>query len=489
MINLLQNIETTKWYLNIIRQGLKPAQHPKKVIVIGAGIAGLVTSSLLKKAGHQVTLIEARTRVGGRVFTMRSPFTSGLYMDMGAMRISENHKLTLEYIKKFSLPLNEFINGSDNDLLFVNGIKTRYKHYKRHPAILNFPVTPQEQQQTATELLQNALSPLLQQIETSQDSLDQLIKQFDSYSVMDYLRHNPFNVHLSQGALDMIEVLLDVEAFSTLSFLEIFNQYLMLICINPGVFYEIEGGNDRLPQCFLPELDASLLLNKRVVRIAMDGEKVFVSMTSTDGGETTTLACNDVVMTVPLPVLQFINITPRHLFSYEKWKVIQSVHYGAAMKIAIEFKERFWEKEGLEGGKAVSDLPIRFTYYPSHSIPGTKHGVILASYTWENDTLPWEGLDEKERIRLALDNLAQLHGHKIYDLFVTGASYSWLQDPWAAGGFSAYQPGNRLRFGKACTQPEQHIHFAGEHASSHPAWIEGAVESGIRTALEIHEKD
>ncbi|BCE08459.1 hypothetical protein RSC2_00255 [Bacillus paralicheniformis] len=96
--------------LYIIRNGLQTTQYPKQVMIVGAGLSGLVAASLLKSAGHRVTIVEANDRAGGRVFTSRAPFSEGLYFNAGPMRIPDIHTLTIEYIKKFNLPVNEFIN-------------------------------------------------------------------------------------------------------------------------------------------------------------------------------------------------------------------------------------------------------------------------------------------------------------------------------------------------------------------------------------------
>jgi monoamine oxidase len=85
--------------ISIIRNRLKKTNFPKKIIIVGAGMAGLVAASLLKEAGHRIIILEATDRVGGRVYTIRSPFSHGLYFNAGAMRIPHIHYLTLEYIK------------------------------------------------------------------------------------------------------------------------------------------------------------------------------------------------------------------------------------------------------------------------------------------------------------------------------------------------------------------------------------------------------
>jgi monoamine oxidase len=78
---------------------------PKKIVIIGAGIAGLSAGFELTQLGHQVTILEARARPGGRIHTLREPFADGLYAEAGAARIPENHDLTLKYVKLFGLPL------------------------------------------------------------------------------------------------------------------------------------------------------------------------------------------------------------------------------------------------------------------------------------------------------------------------------------------------------------------------------------------------
>src|SRR5262245_90309 len=77
----------------------------KKILIVGAGMAGLVAGYELTQLGHDVTILEARTRPGGRVQTLREPFADGLYAEAGAARIPDDHDLTLKYVKLFDVPL------------------------------------------------------------------------------------------------------------------------------------------------------------------------------------------------------------------------------------------------------------------------------------------------------------------------------------------------------------------------------------------------
>jgi monoamine oxidase len=93
----------------------------RKVLILGAGMAGLVAASELSKLGHDVTVLEARPRPGGRVHTLREPFSDGLYAEAGAARIPDNHELTLKYVKEFALELEPFYPGRLNALRFDRG--------------------------------------------------------------------------------------------------------------------------------------------------------------------------------------------------------------------------------------------------------------------------------------------------------------------------------------------------------------------------------
>jgi monoamine oxidase len=95
--------------LSIIQEGLTPkTDRPRKVIIVGAGMAGLVAACELLRAGHHPLILEARQRIGGRVYTLREPFTDGLYAEGGAMRIPRSHALTMAYIKKWRLSVSPF---------------------------------------------------------------------------------------------------------------------------------------------------------------------------------------------------------------------------------------------------------------------------------------------------------------------------------------------------------------------------------------------
>lgn len=111
--------------------------------------------------------------------------------------------------------------------------------------------------------------------------------------------------------------------------------------------------------------------------------------------------------------------------------------------------------------------------------------MLLASYTWSEDAQRWGSLTPDDRIAQALENVAMIHP-QVVDTFEVGASKMWHDDEFAGGAFALFDPGQQTLLHQHIIAPEGRIHFAGEHASLTHAWIQGAIESGLRAAHEIH---
>jgi monoamine oxidase len=244
---------------------------------------------------------------------------------------------------------------------------------------------------------------------------------------------------------------------------------------------EIEGGMDRLPGAFVPGLRPRIRFGARMIALDQDERSATVHYQTPAGRFKET--GDHVLVTVPFAVLRHVEILKP--FSPAKQRAIRQLHYDASAKILFQCRRRFWEEDdGIHGGGTATDLPIRALYYPDHGRESGR-GVLLASYTWSEDAQRWGSLSPGDRINQALENVALIHPQVLQE-FEVGASYMWHHDEFAGGAFALFDPGQQTRLYEAIVAPEERIHFAGEHASLAHAWIQGAIESGLRAAQAIH---
>jgi monoamine oxidase len=457
----------------ILQSGLPRTDPPKRVIVVGAGMAGLVAAYELLRAGHDPIVLEAQQRVGGRVYTMREPFSDGLYAEAGAMRIPRSHELTRYYIEHFGLAVAPFTMDNPDGWVYLHGAKTRVRDIAADPNVLGFDVAESEHGRTHGQLWGAALKPLLDRLADNHTvAWEEIVREYDSYSTREFLESNNW----SEAAIEMFGLLADQEALMNSSFLELLRE-------EAGSYYtdmvEIVGGMDNLPRAFLPPLRERIRFGARMVAVEQSPEAVTVHFQTAGGRRSMT--GDAAILTVPFPVLRHVEALPE--FSRGKQRAIRQLHYDASAKILLQFRRRFWEEaDGITGGGSFTDLPIRVIYYPDHG-QETGRGVLLASYTWGEDAQRWGSLSPSDRIAQALENLARIHP-EAPELFEVGTSKMWHDDEFAGGAFALFDPGQQTLLYELILQPEGRVYFAGEHTSLCHAWIQGAIESGLRAARE-----
>lgn len=466
---------TEKDYLRLIDQGLPLVPGPRKrVIVVGAGMAGLTAASELLRAGHDPIVLEAKQRVGGRIYTMRDPFTHGLYAEAGAMRIPRSHKLTLAYVEKFGLATHDFTMSNSEGWCHLFGRKHRFREVDAKPHLIGAHLDERERGMTCGAMWERALDPFLKQLAGGEGAWAEIVRKYDGYSIREFLEE----LGWSEAAIELFGLVMNQESLMNTSFLELLRE-------ETGRFYtnmvHVDGGMDHLPRGFLPQLSSRIRFGARMVALDQSQRDVCVHYTTAAGRMR--LHADYAIITVPFAVLRHVEMLKP--LSLPKRRAIRQLHYDASAKILFQCRRRFWEEdEGIFGGGSVTDLAIRNIYYPEAGRE-TGRGVLLASYTWSEDAQRWGSLSPDERIVQALENVAVIHP-QIKEEFEVGASKMWHDDPFAGGAFALFEPSQQSLLYQHIVAPEGRLHFAGEHASLYHAWIQGAIESGLRAALEVN---
>ena len=445
------------------------ANGGRRVIVLGAGLAGLVAADELTKAGFEVVILEARSRPGGRVYTMREPFSDNLYAEAGAARIQDTHEYTLKYVKEFDLQLDPFFPTSGANVAVVRGKRFVLPAGKR----LDLTQLPLEfsAEERKTDAVGNIVKYLFAHVGkfgsparagwTPPDAA-----QFEM-SIGDFMR--------GQGASEaMVEIGLlghDLGGMSAMQFLRD-----TALGISTKLFTKIRGGNDQLPKAFAKKLSDKILYGAPAVRIEQDERAARV--TFLQAGSPQIITGDYVVCTIPLPVLRRVEIFPA--LSAEKRRAIQEIDYMAMARVFLQSRKRFW-RERSETGFATTDDPLDIWDY-TRDQPGTRG--ILGAYTSGRMALKVTYQSEAERARTMLELFERAHPG-IRENFETAVSHSWVSDSWSLGAAIEFKAGQLTAFDRFLRLPEKRIHFAGEHTSPWNGWMNGALESGIRAAAEI----
>uniref|UniRef100_A0A4X2LKK2 Amine oxidase n=1 Tax=Vombatus ursinus TaxID=29139 RepID=A0A4X2LKK2_VOMUR len=465
--------------LRLLRVGLGAPTEKKSVVVIGAGMAGLTAAKVLQDAGHQVTVLEASGRVGGRIETHRVPGAEW-YAELGAMRIPANHRFSHELISQFGLKLNEFSRYDDRTWVLINGMHRRTGDVQANPGLLGYPVWSDEKGKTADKLFDESL----RKVKLKKSNCSQILEKYDSFSTKEYLIKVG---NLSRGAVQMIGDLMNADA----GYYEAFTETLRGVIFffqNPR-FEEITGGFDQLPKALHDSLiPGTVYLHSQAEQVIRDGNYVHIVHQTPDPLQPhACLTANYAIVATTAKAARLLHLHPP--LSPGKEDALRSIHYNSATKVILACTKRFWEQDGIYGGKSITDRPSQFIYYPNHDFPkGT--GVILASYTLDDDSTFFAAMDQKRVVDVVLEDLAAIHNRPKEELQAF-CPYSvvkrWNQDPYSMGGFAFFTPYQYVDYFQELFKPEGRIYFAGEHTTLPHGWIDTTIKSGLRAAQSIQE--
>lgn len=443
------------------------------VLIAGAGLAGLSAAHELTRAGCDVVVIEARSRVGGRVLTLRSPFDEGLYAEAGPVAFSERHPLVLEYAKRLGISIQPILPRDMPVRYFLGGKRLTV----RENGVADWPVgvTAEERRVGLYGMVERYTGAGVRALgdPTAQGWPTREHIKLDRLSFGQYLSRQGASAAAIALLRPMYEMWGDgIDHVSALFLLRDSS-----IGMVGERWFTFSGGNDALPEALGRTLSAKILLNTPIARIQQNHKAVEVTVTR--NGQTEKLEAEYLVCTIPFPVLRGIEVSPS--FSVAKRRAIAELPYTSVARVYLQASSRFW-LDGGPRGWTYTDLPIMNVLESTWNQPG-KRGIMHA-YMAGVRARAVTRMTELERIQFTLTHMEKLYpGMRAH--FETGATKCWDEDPWSKGDYPWFRVGQMETLLPGIARPEGRIHFAGDQTSPWCGWMQGALESGRRAAKEI----
>jgi monoamine oxidase len=444
-----------------------------RVVVIGAGLAGLSAAESLLAGGAEVTLIEAEQRFGGRTRTIHDSYVGGQYAESGAEWVDSIHWRMLDLMQRFDIEtLGERMPWSTiRRWVYWNGLRhTGSDIAKLEPNVIE-----------SIELYDNLCEvPVATMSDPSQPQLHPDAASLDSRSLADLIRESDlgpvgrlFARRNAQGEFasepDKVSALFVAQqrAFEKS---EVRRQGI------GNLSSRVKGGVSQIAEALGRDLiqhpRLTLKLGCSLTSVEQTSDGVVVGCLNSEGkfevaASHLVLACS----LVPLRNVEFRSEIPAALR-----EAMWGLGYGAITKTAVQFANREWDS-----GYGTTDSLSQRLYDPSVDQDG-ESGIVMA-YCGGDGGRELATQSEDERIDAMTTDMRNIHGITVPS---TGAfSRAWSIEPNYGGAYAIYEPGQVTKFWDVLRQPWGRVHLAGEHVATCTGYMEGAVESGRDVADRI----
>ncbi|PZN94103.1 MAG: flavin monoamine oxidase [Alphaproteobacteria bacterium] len=480
---------------------LSGARPGASVLVLGAGLAGMLAAYELGKAGYKVRIIEYNNRPGGRNWslyggdtyaelggaTQKIGFAKGNYLNPGPWRIPYHHRSLLHYCKAFGVALEPFIQLNHQALVHnskaFGGKPQRYRELAA------------DWDGNVAELLSKAIDNKgLNAVMTTEDG-EMLKEALRTWGMLDkdmrYVRGPASAARRGfdrppGGGVDGAPIPSDPFDFRDVRQSGVWRAFAQHMGHErQTTMFQPVGGMGMIGQAFARQVEGKIRYGAKVTKIDQSGGAVTVTWTDVASGAVETAKADYCVCTIPLGILSQIDVD----VSPGMRAAIAAVPYSNSVKVGLEMKSRFWEDEdAIYGGISFTDQPIGMISYPSGGMHSAGPGVILGAYTFGPASYKLAALPPEQRIAAALDQGAVLHPGRYKEQFSNGAAVAWSRSPFTLGCCAQWNEDTRKEHYQTLVAVDDRIVLAGEHASYIGCWMEGALLSSLDAITRLHKR-
>jgi monoamine oxidase len=454
---------------------VRQAEERPRVIVVGAGIAGLTAAYRLHQAGVPVRVYEAQARLGGRIFSLRGRFADAQVVELGGEMIDTGHTHIRGLCRELGITLDDLSEdepGWDADCWFFGGVRRG-----EGEVVEAFrPIAPRIDAALATIRGDGKISYR----ETNG------AEPLDRISIAQWMDQ--------EGVSGWIRDLLRV-AYTTEFGLEIDRQsalnFLQMIGRKPEPFfvfgesderYRMRGGNDVLPVELAARLGDAIETGMVLEAVSEKPDGGF--RCSFRRGLTSVMAAaTHLVLAIPFTVLRQVKLDVE--LPPVKRRAIDELGYGTNAKLAVGFGERLWRRRYRSNGSVFSDLPFQTTWDASRRQRGD--AGVLTNFTGGNHGLELGRGTAAEQAALLVRDLENIFpGIGRWRAGMAEVRFHWPSHPYAHGSYASYLVGQKTSICGAEGEPVRRLHFAGEHCSlKAQGFMEGGCETGEAVASSI----